>query len=236
MLQIVAETGSTNADLAERLRAGEPVAEGTWLIADRQTAGRGRLGRLWSDGAGNFMGSTVVWPGGGDPHAGSLALVAGLATQAAVAPYVLPPQMPLLKWPNDVMVGAAKLAGILLERVGDAVIVGIGVNLIQAPEIPGRATVCLSAFGPAPDRDGFACALSEHMAAQVQAWRQHGLGALLSRWQVAAHPHGTSLSVQQPDGSILNGQFAGLDATGALRLSLADGRVHTVHAGDVALA
>ena len=60
MIQTVAETGSTNADLAARLRSGERVGEGDWLVADRQVAGRGRQGRPWSDGAGNFMGSTVV--------------------------------------------------------------------------------------------------------------------------------------------------------------------------------
>ena len=64
-----------------------------------------------------------------------------------------PPHRAMLKWPNDVLIGGAKLAGILLERVGDAVVIGIGVNLAAAPDLPDRATIALSAFGPAPDRD-----------------------------------------------------------------------------------
>jgi BirA family biotin operon repressor/biotin-[acetyl-CoA-carboxylase] ligase len=71
LIETVAITGSTNADLLERLAAGEPVSDGFWLVARRQSAGRGRLGRAWSDGAGNFMGSTAVNLLPGDPHAGS---------------------------------------------------------------------------------------------------------------------------------------------------------------------
>ena len=82
MIRTVAQTGSTNADLAARLAAGDVVPEGDWLVADRQTAGRGRQGRPWSDGAGNFMGSTVVHPGPGDPPVPTLALVAGLGVAA----------------------------------------------------------------------------------------------------------------------------------------------------------
>lgn len=236
MIETLGITGSTNADLAARLAAGEPVAEGFWLVADRQSAGRGRLGRVWNDGAGNFMGSTVVSLNAHQPPPGTLALVAGLAVQAAVAPLVPPPQVPLLKWPNDVMVGQAKLAGILLERVGDTVVVGIGVNLAQAPDLPDRQTLALSAYGPAPDRDGFAITLAAHMASELAHWRNFGLSALISRWQAAAHPVGTPLRVSDGANSSLSGRFSGLDDTGALRLALSDGTCRTIHAGDVHLA
>lgn len=209
-------------------------------MADRQQAGRGRLGRVWNDGAGNFMGSTVVWLVSeaapvSQPHPASLALVAGLAVQAAVSPFVPPPQLALLKWPNDVMVGAAKLAGILLERVGQAVVVGVGVNLAQAPQIEGRETLALSAFGPAPDRDGFAASLAAHFSNELARWRDYGLAALAARWQAVAHPPGTWLTVTDPAGGVLEGRFAGLDEGGALRLTLADGSTRTVYAGDVRL-
>lgn len=236
MIRVVGETGSTSADLLARLAGGEPVAEGEWLVADRQMAGRGRLGRAWSDGAGNFMGSTVVHIGPGNPPPPSLALVAGLAVQAAVAPYVAAPSVPLLKWPNDVMVGMAKLAGILLERAGDAVVVGIGVNLAQAPDVAGRAVVALSRFGPAPSRDGFAGTLARCFAEELGRWRQYGLGATITRWLAAAHPVGTALSVSVPGDGPISGQFAGLDDSGALRLALPDGTTRTVHAGEVLLA
>lgn len=236
MIHTVPETGSTNADLAARIAAHERVAEGEWLIADRQNAGRGRQGRVWFDGAGNFMGSTVVWPGQGDPPLGTLALVAGLALLDAVAPLIPPPHQARLKWPNDLLIGAAKLSGILLERAGEAVIVGIGVNLAQAPAVEGRETIALSAFGPAPDRDLFAASLARHFDAELERWRSYGLEPLIRRWQAAAHPLGTPLAVGEPGETPLQGTFAGLASDGALQLRLADGTTRTIHAGEVRLA
>ena len=236
MIRTVPETGSTNADLAARIAAHERVAEGEWLIADRQNAGRGRQGRAWFDGAGNFMGSTVVWPGQGDPPLGTLALVTGLALLEAVAPLIPPPNQAQLKWPNDLLIGAAKLSGILLERAGEAVIVGIGVNLAQAPAVEGRETIALSAFGPAPDRDLFAASLARHFDAELERWRSYGLEPLIRRWQAAAHPLGTPLAVGEPGETPLQGTFAGLASDGALQLRLADGTTRTIHAGEVRLA
>lgn len=231
MIRTVPHTGSTSGDLLARLGAGEPVPEGEWLVADRQTAGRGRHGRTWSDGAGNFMGSTVVHPAPGDPDAPSLALVAGLAVHAAVLPHAGDAR---LKWPNDVLVGHAKLAGVLLERAPGGVVVGIGVNLVQAPQVPGRETASL---GPgAPDRDAFAETLARAFAGELARWRQFGLAATIARWQAAAVPLGTELSVAPAGEPPLSGRFAGLDETGALRLALADGTTRIVHSGEVLLA
>ena len=236
MIQTVPETGSTNTDLAVRLSRGEVVLEGEWLVADRQTAGKGRQGRTWFDGFGNFMGSTVVRISPGDPPAPSLALLSGLALHEVVAPLVPPPATALLKWPNDLMVGAAKLAGILLERVGDTVIVGIGVNLAQAPVVEGRETVALASFGPASDRDHFAASLARQFALELERWRSFGLDLLVRRWLAAAHPVGTPLAVGEPGETPLKGDFAGLTADGALQLRLADGTTRVIHAGEVRLA
>ena len=236
MIERVATTGSTNADLAERLAASRAVPEGSWLVADRQRAGRGRQGRAWSDGAGNFMGSTVVHRQACDPLPATLALVAGLAVHEAVATLVPAPSRAVLKWPNDILIGPAKLCGILLEAAGSAVIVGIGVNLAQAPQVPGRETIALSAFGPAPDRDLFAAALADHFDRELDRWRSFGLEPLLRRWLTAAHPVGTPLAVGEPGEEPLHGRFAGLAADGALQLALADGTTRTIHAGDVRLA
>lgn len=236
MIETVAVTGSTNADLIARLAAGEPVPDGFWLVARRQNSGRGRLGRAWSDGAGNFMGSTVVHLAPGDPHAASLALVAGVAVQQAVSACLPVTRRAMLKWPNDVLIDGAKLAGILLERSGDSVVVGIGVNLAQAPELPDRATCALGDIMPAPDPAVFAKDLAQCFAGQVGMWRTYGLGPLAGRWQAAAHPLGAPLTVNEPAGTTLQGGFAGLDAAGALRLTLADGTTRIVHAGDVNLA
>lgn len=231
MITRVPETGSTSADLAARLRGGDVVPEGSWLVADRQTAGRGRLGRTWSDGAGNFMGSTVVRPGFGDPEAASLALLAGLAVHAAVSEHLPPDHPAVLKWPNDVLIGRAKLAGILLEREGEAVIVGVGVNLASAPTLLDRETISIASLGAAPSRDSFAENLALHFDLELERWRNYGLEPLIRRWLAAAHPLGTELV---SDG--LKGVFAGLTSEGALQLRLADGSLRTIHAGEVNLA
>jgi BirA family biotin operon repressor/biotin-[acetyl-CoA-carboxylase] ligase len=233
LIHFVSKTGSTSADVATRLRAGEMIAEGDWLIADRQNAGRGRQGREWFDGAGNFMGSTLVNSRPGDPALPSLALVAGLAVQQVISAYL--PAV-LLKWPNDVMVDAAKVAGVLLERQGDAVVVGIGVNLVSAPIIAGRETASLSDFGAAPDRNAFAAALAQQFAAEIERWRNFGIAPIVARWLAAGHPLGTPLSVGEPGEVPLDGNFAGLTDEGSLLLRLADGSMQTIQAGEVRLA
>lgn len=236
MIHSLSVTGSTNADLAARLAAGERMAEGDWLVADRQVLGRGRHGRTWYDGAGNFMGSTVVYRLPGDPMPGTLALVAGLAVHETVAPLIPSPRRAMLKWPNDVIIGGAKLSGILLEGVADAVIVGIGVNLAATPALPDRPTVALSDFGPAPDRDTFAACLARAFDTEVARWRTYGLEPLIARWLVAGHPIGTPLTVGEPGDAPLVGEFAGVAADGALQLRLADGTTRLIHAGEVRLA
>jgi BirA family biotin operon repressor/biotin-[acetyl-CoA-carboxylase] ligase len=236
LIHVVRETGSTSADLAARLRAGEFVAEGDWLVADRQTAGRGRQGREWAGGSGNFMGSTVVHRRFGDPEPATLALVAGLAVHEAVAAELLAGRQVMLKWPNDVVVGAAKLAGILLEREGEAVLVGIGVNLALAPQLPDRETVSLADLGRLPDRDAFAAALARLFDLEIERWRNFGMGPIVQRWLAAAHPLGTPLRVGEPGDMPLTGTFAGLTEGGALQLHLADGSTTTIHAGEVHFA
>lgn len=234
-IEFLSETGSTNADLKARLLAGEPLAEGFWLVARRQTAGRGREGRTWFDGAGNFMGSTLVRPGPGDPPAPSLALVAGLAVREAVVAYLPDASAAVLKWPNDLLVGGGKIAGMLLEGVEGAIVAGIGVNLATAPVIAGRATTSLQQAGEVPTPDAFAARLADCFASEVERWRQFGLDLLLRRWTAAAHPVGTALRVIAPGGGIMEGEFAGLDPGGALRLRLADGSARVIHAADVEL-
>lgn len=236
MIQTVAETGSTNTDLLERLRGRERISEGYWLIADRQNAGRGRQGRAWSGGLGNFMGSTVVHRKPGDPLAPTLALLAGLALYEAVQPLVPIASDLRLKWPNDLLFGRAKVAGILLEGQGEAIVVGMGVNLAQAPSLPDRETLALTAFGPAPDRDLFARSLATSFDRELERWRSYGLEPLIRRWMTAALPEGTSLTVHDHSAEVITGKFGGLAADGALLLRMTDGATRTIHAGEVTLA
>ncbi len=235
-MEFVAETGSTNADLSARLGAGELLTEGHWLVADRQTAGRGRQGRTWFDGAGNFLASTVVQVVQTDPPPATLALVAGLALVETVAPLIPPPHRAELKWPNDLLIDGAKLSGILLERVGAHVVVGIGVNLVTAPDLADRKTIALTKFGPAPDRDGFAAVLARQFADELARWRTQGMESVVKRWCAFAHPVGTKLTITDSAPEPLHVTFHGLAADGALQVRLADGAVRTIHAGDVNLA
>lgn len=232
-LEIVSETGSTNADLLARLTAGERVPEGTWLVADRQTRGRGRQGRSWLDAPGNFMGSTVVNLHPQDPPAAGLSFVAAIATYEVVINHLAAPQTLRIKWPNDLMLAGSKLAGILLERVGDAAVVGIGVNLVAAPVLADRTARHVGERGATPDRDLFARELAISFDRELARWREFGVDPLFARLLAASYPLGSKLTVHAADGTRLSGEFCGLEPDGALRLRLADGTVHAVHAGDI---
>jgi birA, biotin-[acetyl-CoA-carboxylase] ligase region len=236
LITLVDETGSTNADLASRLLAGDYLAEGDWLVANRQTAGKGRQGRVWNDGSGNFMGSTVVRPGPGDPSPATLALMTGIVVHGTVRRFVADQGNVALKWPNDLLLDGAKVAGILLEMRSDVVIVGIGVNLVHSPDIPGRKVTALVDHGNAPERDVFAQILAGVFETELQRWRSAGLAPLLRRWQSAAHDVGTRLTVLPPGEEEVTGTFAGLAPDGNLLLSLVDGSIRMIHAGDVLLS
>ena len=234
-IERVVETGSTNADLIARLTANERVAEGQWLIADRQTAGRGRQGRSWIDAPGNFMGSTVVQLHESDPPPATLSFVASLAVYETVLPTLANPAALMLKWPNDVLLDGAKFCGLLLECERCYAVIGIGVNLAIAPAIEGRTVLSLSEIGPSPARDAFASALAAQMALEVRRWREFGCEPILRRWESAAHKPGSPLKVHDSTGAPVTGTYDGLESNGALRLRLADGTTHIVHAGDVTL-
>jgi BirA family transcriptional regulator, biotin operon repressor / biotin---[acetyl-CoA-carboxylase] ligase len=239
LITLVEETGSTNADLAAALRNGEGWAEGTWLVARRQTAGRGRQGREWFDGAGNFMGSSVVVLGAqadnASPPPASLSFVAALAVRDACAA-ALGDTAPLgLKWPNDVLLDGGKLSGILLEMVRGHIVVGIGVNLAKAPQVEGRKTAALADFAVTPSLETFAASLAAAFDRRLEAWRTYGLGATLQAFLAqSVHAQGSPVTVHDTDGSVLSGTFAGLEESdGALRLRLADGRERVIRAGDI---
>ena len=233
-IRTVAETGSTNADMLAIARSG--ADEGLWLRAERQLAGRGRQGREWVSPVGNFYGSTLVRLRSGDPPAPTLALVAGVAVEEAVRSLSPPPfRDPLLKWPNDLLVDGAKLAGLLLERADDAVVVGVGVNLANHPDLPDRPTTSLAAAGHRVAPEIFADTLAEIFARLLSRWRTEGLAPIRRRWLERAHPIGTALTARLPDGSAIDGLFDGLDPDGALLLRLAGGERRVIHAGDVFL-
>lgn len=227
-LTFVEETGSTNADLLADPAAGE----GDWLIAARQSAGRGRQGREWQSADGNYAGSTLILLRADDPPPATLALVVGLALIEATD-IAAPGRDTMLKWPNDLMLGGAKLAGILLERAGDRVVAGFGVNLAFAPAIAGRSTASLDgALAP----QAFAPILAANVARILVAWRSAAPAAMVQAWQTRAHAVGTPIAIHNSPGEQVRGRFDGLDVDGSLRLRLDDGRIELIRAGDVSLA
>jgi BirA family biotin operon repressor/biotin-[acetyl-CoA-carboxylase] ligase len=169
-VRVVTETGSTNADVAVAARAGAPA--GLVLVAERQLAGRGRLGRPWSAPARAALTFSMLLRPEGVPLArwGWFPLLTGLA--------VLEPLNRLgelevgLKWPNDVLVGERKLAGILAERVGDALVVGVGLNVsLRADELPVPTATSLTIEGAQiTDRDPLLRALLRSLAAHYDAF------------------------------------------------------------------
>ncbi len=234
-LDIRPEVGSTNAELRTRLAGGDAIPEGYWLIADRQTAGKGRQGRKWLDGEGNFMGSTVVSLSPQDPPPPTLSFVTALAVYETVAAQIAEPARLQLKWPNDVLLSGTKFCGILLERERDHAVIGIGVNLTAAPRLDERETLSLAQTGAKIDRDLFARELATNFDNEVGRWRQYGVEPILNRWQAAAHRKGATLVVHDDHGNRITGAYAGLDPDGALRLRLDDGSTRVIHAGDVML-
>jgi BirA family biotin operon repressor/biotin-[acetyl-CoA-carboxylase] ligase len=232
----VPETGSTNADLLALARDGHGQ-EGLWLRAERQTAGKGRQGRDWDSPVGNLYASTLVRVRPSDPPAATLALVTAVALEEVVRG-VLPERRRAaltLKWPNDLLIAGVKMSGILLERAGDWVVIGTGVNIAYHPALPDRPTTCLHAEGAAVDVADFHARLAEMLAAWLHIWRTDDLAAVAARWRERAHAPGTPLVARLPDGSSVTGTFDTLADDGALLMRLADGSTRAIHAGDVFL-
>jgi len=213
------------------LLADQSAVEGDWLVAREQEAGKGRQGRSWLSARGNFFGSTLVELGEDAPPAQSLSLAAVLALAEAVDA-AIPGQSLMLKWPNDLLLLGKKLAGILLERSGDRVVVGFGVNLASGPELPDRRTASLNgAITP----EAFAPLLAASFARLLALWRQSDPRLLAQAWLARAHPIGARLTVHDGAGETVSGRFDGLEPDGALRLRHDNGSLDVVRAGDVEL-
>ena len=214
--------------------AAAGAAEGDWLIADRQTAGRGRMGRDWESPVGNLYASGLVRLRPGDPNAATLALVTAVALHDTVSIWAPNTQ---LKWPNDVLSSSgAKLSGILLERAGDAVVIGLGANLAHHPDNLDRPVTSIAALGfGAPEPVMVLETFAEAFDSWLARWRGESLADIRTAWLARAHPIGTALTANLPDGESIDGLFDGLTDACGLRLRLADGVMRVIHAGDIFL-
>jgi len=221
--------GSTN-DEAMRL-AREGAAHGTVVHADAQTAGRGRLSRRWSSPPGNLYLSIVLRPDVPPARCVEIGFVAALAAADAVDALLPREVHATLKWPNDVLVRDGKIAGILLEQVNDALILGIGLNVLQAPGGVSHQVSTIVGCGGLATVDGTRAGLLAALAEWYGIWQQDGFAAIRAAWLARAHPVGSALSVRVVE-RFVAGTFAGIDVDGALLLDTTEGRARIV-AGDV---
>jgi BirA family biotin operon repressor/biotin-[acetyl-CoA-carboxylase] ligase len=234
-LEVVEETGSTNADLIARAAAGEDV-DGVVLIAEHQTAGRGRMGRHWSTAPRAQIAMSVGVGAGAVPTSawGWLPLAAGVAVVDAVA--AVTGVQADLKWPNDVLVGGAKLAGILAEVTGRVIVVGIGLNVTLRAEELGEsgATSLLDLGVDAADRTRLTAELLRRLGDRVSSWRGAG-GAddrLCADYRRRCVTVGSPVRATLPGGRVIVGTATSVDDEGRLCI-VAGGETVAVSAGDV---
>jgi BirA family biotin operon repressor/biotin-[acetyl-CoA-carboxylase] ligase len=221
------ETDSTNREALDAARAG--AADGLVVVADHQKAGRGRLGRTWSAPPGaSLLVSVLLRPGLAveDRHLVVMAAAVAMAEAVAATAGV----DATLKWPNDLLVDDRKLAGILAEAAGDAVVVGIGVN-VEWPEIPdelvGIATACNLEGGRPTTRDE----LLDAFLARYEA-RLADLGATAVEYRARLGTIGRKVRVERADGNLV-GTATGVDDHGRLLVTSDDGTTEAIAAGDV---
>lgn len=226
--------GSTNAEALAHARAGErgPL----WITARRQSEGRGRRGRPWASPPGNLYATLLLTAPSPPAQAPQLSFVAALALHDAVGECA--PQLgPLLKlkWPNDLLLGGAKLAGILIEGDSEpvfAVAIGIGVNCASHPAGTDLQATDLAAAGALVAPERLFSALAAAIERRLAQWRRgEGFAAVRADWLKRAAGLGQPIKVRLPERE-MSGRFEGLDADGRLLLAGPDG-VSTVGAGEV---
>ena len=223
--------GSTNTEVCNRARAGE--RKPLWIVAQQQTAGRGRRGNVWISEPGNLYASLLV-PEVPKGRAGELAFVAGLAVYDALAELAPPVASRLaLKWPNDILLAGAKLGGVLIEAENDWAVVGIGVNCKHHPPQTTLPATSLCAAGADLSADEVLTRLSRTMLVRLKQWdNSAGFADVRSDWLVRATGVGQNIQVRRHRDE-LSGQFHGLDATGQLLLRLPDGNIQAVNSGEI---
>ena len=235
-VEALATVSSTNDRLKELARGGAP--EWTAVMADRQTAGRGRQGRSWVSHEGDLFLSVLLRPMPAAAGIGLVPLAAGIATQEALAALGI---VGRLKWPNDVLVGGRKIAGILCEAATgglgvESVVVGIGVNVAAPPQsLPAELRAVAVSVRALVTREVGPAEVAAEVLARLPLWYHETASGhvLCAAWRVRSVPWwGRPVEVRAA-GSVLCGRARGLAEDGGLLLDLDDGGVVTVRSGDV---
>lgn len=245
------EIGSTNNEALAAAAAGDPG--GIWFAARHQTSGRGRRGRQWHSVPGNLAASLLIVPDASPDLVATLGFVAGVALNRGLSA-VLPRGVfrigidgadgadgrsrIALKWPNDVLADGAKLSGILLEasKTPDgrqAIVIGCGVNVVNAPEGTPYPATSLRTLGVEQSAEDVFEALSDAWVEVFGLWDDgRGVGSVLELWKESAAGIGAPVAVQQ-DGLIRRGIFETIDSSGRLIIRDDDGSRFPITAGDV---
>lgn len=234
-IEVVRETGSTNADLLARVAT---LRRPLLLAAEHQTAGRGRAGRSWLSEAGGSLTFSLAWRfDGGVARLVGLPLAVGVALAEALAELDVPVQ---LKWPNDLERDGAKLAGILIETVaqGEATwaVIGIGINLSLPDHVEERIgrPVANAAWLAQMDRDRLMAALLDSLWRALREFEQEGLFAFVERWNARHAYQDRMVTISDGSAVLQQGVARGIDRYGRLLLD-ADGQRVAILAGDVSL-
>jgi BirA family biotin operon repressor/biotin-[acetyl-CoA-carboxylase] ligase len=235
-VEVVEETGSTNADLLARAAS---LSEPLLLVARNQTAGRGRAGRSWLSSSEGSLTFSLAWR-----FEGGLARLTGLPLAIGVALAETLERLGVqvgLKWPNDVLRDGDKLAGILIETQaapggGVWTVIGIGLNLLMPDELEaqiGRSVASLPWLARM-DRNALLAALLDGLAGALREFERAGFAAFAARWNLRHAWQGETVTVLDGGAVLHEGSAAGVDDAGRLLLDTPDGRI-AVLAGDVSL-
>lgn len=220
-VEILSSTDSTQ-DYVKAL-AEQGADEGTFVQALEQAAGRGRHGREWVSLRGNFYASFLLKPNTIICEYPRAALVVGVALADAISLFC--DKDPMLKWPNDILIEGKKCAGILLEVVEDAIVVGLGVNIKSAPE--GAFSL-----GAGIDLEVFRAAFLRIFSGYYAQWLGGDFDTIRAAWLGRCHIVGTEVSVKHAE-RLIEGRFEGLDLSGNMMIKSRAGEMQVIHSGDV---
>lgn len=209
--------------------AEEGLPEGIVVQCLEQKKGRGRHGREWVSPIGNLYMSVLLRPDCPVKEAGQLSFVAAVALSAAMDEVIETGHEKTLKWPNDILIDGRKVSGILIEKEGDAYVLGMGVNILSAPEgaihlkdVAGENRLAIHPF-----RD----LVLEKLAQRYDLWRQEGFAPIREEWMKQAHGLDKALAVKLGK-EHRDGLFKGIDAQGSLLLEI-DGSIIDINSGEV---